>query len=117
MQDIQEVYNRIQEKKKERKRLKLVFKDAFAESPKRKEVVDELNLLREKKKRIEAEIRGEYGQEQMDLENVEREIKEEQMLMDDIALSLAMKGESVTFKDDHDEEYQPIFAVKYKKIK
>lgn len=117
MQDIQDVYNRIQEKKKERKRYKLIIKDGFAGSPKLKEAVDELAVIREKKKKIEQDILTQYPSEQTALENLDKDIKDDQELMDDIALTMAMRGETVMIKDERDEEYQTVLMVKYKKVR
>jgi hypothetical protein len=117
MQDIQDVYNRIQEKKKERKRYKLILKDAFAESLKLKEAMDAFKAAQAKKKSIEQEILREYPSEKTALENLENDIKADQELMDDIALSMAMRGETVTIKDERDKEYQSILTVKYKMVR
>ena len=117
MQDIQDVYNRIQEKKKERKQYKLILKDAFAESLKLKEAMDEFKAVQAKKKSIEQDILRQYPSEKTALENLESSIKEDQDLMDDIALSMAMRGETVTIKDDHDKEYQSVLTVKYKMVR
>ncbi len=117
MQDIQEVYNRIQDKKKERKRLKGMFKDGLDASTPLREVKDQFETIRAKKKRMEQEIRESYAKELQDLEAVELDIKTDQVLMDDIALTKAMKGEPVVFKDAFDAEYEPVLKVKYQKVK
>lgn len=116
MQDIQEVYNRIQEKKKERKRLKKMLKDGLEASTPFREIKDEMDTIKAKRKEIESGVLASYQHEKQDLEALDSELKDEQQVMDDIALTMYMKGESIIFKNENDEEYEPTFKVKYKKI-
>lgn len=116
MQDIQEVYNRIQEKKKERKRIKQMLKDGLDASTPYREKKDEMEKIKAKKKELENGIFASYQTETRELEALDEELKAEQQVMDDIALTLYMKGESIIFKNENDEEYEPLFKVKYKKI-
>lgn len=117
MQDIQEVYNRIQDKKKERKRLKGMFKDGIDASTPLREVKEQFETIRAKRKRMETEIKEAYSKELQELEAIEMDIKSDQLLMDDIALTKAMKGEPVVFKDAYDAEYEPVLKVKYQKVR
>lgn len=116
MQDIQEVYNRIQEKKKERKRLKQLLKDGLDASTPFREIKEEMDKMKAKRKEVENGVLASYEHERRDLEALEEEVKNEQQVMDDIALTMYMKGESIIFKNENDEEYEPTFKVKYKKI-
>ncbi|MBD3251671.1 hypothetical protein GF380_04445 [Candidatus Uhrbacteria bacterium] len=116
MQDIQDVYNRIQQKKKDRKKIKSLFNEAFDGNTKIQELKDEIKKLQAQKKEIEMEVRADYGTELQDLENIESDIKSDQELMDDIAISTYMKGESISFKDEDDTEFEPVFKVSYKKV-
>jgi hypothetical protein len=115
MQDIQEVYNRIQEKKKERKRLKRMLKDGLDASAPFREIKDEMEKVKAKKKEVENGVFASYEHEKRDIEGLDEELKSEQQVMDDIALTMYMKGESIVFKNENDEEYEPTFKVKYKK--
>ncbi len=116
MQDIQEVYNRIQEKKKERKRLKQMLKDGLEASTPYREIKDEMDKIKAKKKEVENGVLASYEHEKRDVEALDEELKSEQQVMDDIALTMYMKGESIVSKNENDEEYEPTFKVKYKKI-
>lgn len=116
MQDIQEVYNRIQEKKKERKRLKRMLKEGLEASTPYREAKDKLDEIKAKAKEVENGVLASYQTEKRDVEALDEELKSEQQVMDDIALTLYMKGESIVFKNENDEEYEPTFKVKYKKI-
>jgi hypothetical protein len=115
MQDIQEVYNRIQEKKKERKRLKKMLKDGLDASASYREIKDEMDKVKAKKQEVESGVFASYQHEKQDIEALDEELKSEQQVMDDIALTMYMKGESIIFKNENDEEYEPTFKVKYKK--
>ena len=115
MQKIQDVYNRIQEKKKERKKIKALFKEAQEGNTALREVKEQLDALKAKKKSLEAEINSEFSHEQNELEGLDKDIKDDQQMMDDIAITMYSQGEPIRFKDENDEEYEPVFSVKYRK--
>lgn len=117
MQDIQEIYIRIQGKKKERKRIKNIIKEGMVASTPLKEVKDQMEALRAKKKQLEEGIMADYTHERGDIEGIDQDIKGDQVMMDDIALNLYMKGESICIKDENEVEFEPIFKVKYQKVR
>lgn len=116
MQDIQSVFNRIQENKKKMKDLKDAYKDALSTSQQYKEVTEELKLMKEKKKDIEATIRGQFANEFMQIEDLKIDIASDQELLSDIAMTQIMKGETVAVTDNYENEYEPIFKVNFKKV-
>lgn len=117
MQDIQEVFVRIQEAKKKMKNLKEAYKDALSTSEQYKQVTDEAKTLRERKRGIENSIKESFSAEFTQIDDLKIDIASDMELLSDIALTKVMKGESISIKDEHDQEFEPIFAVKFKKIK
>lgn len=117
MQDIQEVFVRIQESKKKMKDLKEAYKDALSTSEEYKHITDEMKTMRERKKVIENTIKESFSSEFTQIDDLKIDIASDMELLSDIALSKVLKGESVQIKDEHDQEFEPIFAVKFKKIK
>lgn len=115
MQNIQEVFNHIREIKKEQKDLKDMYKDALAQADEYDEIVEEMKTLREKKKQIEARIQREMGRAYEKLEDLKNEIETDKVMLNDIALSTLMKGETVEVQDEYDNKYEPEFNVKFKK--
>lgn len=115
MQNIQEVFNKIREMKKEQKDLRDMYKDALAQADKYDEIVEEIKVLREKKKEIETRIQNELGRAWEKLDDLKREVETEKEMMNDIAISTLMKGETVLVKDEWDNEYEPNWKVSFKK--
>ena len=115
MQDIQEVFVRIQEAKKAQKDIKEMYKDGLANTPGYKEIVEEMKTLREKKKMVETATRESMSSEWTKLEDLKIDIDSDMELMSDIAMTKIMKGETVTVTDQYDNEYEPSFSVKFKK--
>jgi hypothetical protein len=115
MKELQEVFNRIQEVKKEQKGIKATYTDALAMSESHKKVSDELKVLRENKKEIELTIRQELASELNKLDDLKDNIKNEIELLSDIALSKLMKGETVAITDEYSNIYEPVFTVKFRK--
>lgn len=115
MQNIQEVFNHIREMKKEQKDLKDMYKDALAQADKYDEIVEEIKVLREKKKEIETRIQNELGRAWEKLDDLKREVDAEKEMMNDIAITTLMKGETVVVKDEWDNEYEPNWKVAFKK--
>lgn len=117
MQDIQEIFARIQEAKKKMKDLREAYKDALAGSEEYKNLTDQAKVLRERKKTIENGIKEMFASELTQLEDLKIDIASDMEIMSDVALSKVMKGESITIKDEYENEYEPSFAVKFKKVK
>ena len=115
MQNIQEVFNHIREMKKEQKDLRDMYKDALVQADEYEEIVEKMTVLREKKKEIETRIQMQLGRAYEKLEDLKREVETEKEMMNDIALSTLMKGETVIVKDEYDNDYEPNWKVGFKK--
>jgi len=116
MQDIQEIFNRVQDAKKKKKDLETTYKDALGTSLEYQEMKDQLKVLRDKKKRLETTIREQFASEFTQLEDIKIDIASDMELITDIAVTRMMKGESIAIKDKDDNEYEPIFKISFKKI-
>lgn len=117
MANLEQVFDRISEIKKQQKDIKTSYKDALVTSQSYQDVVEELKKLKEKKKNIELAIREDFSYEFQKLEDLKIDLASEQEVLSDIALTKLMKGESIALKDKHDVEYEPVFSVKFKKIR
>jgi hypothetical protein len=115
MTNVQEIFDRIQKTKKEQKEIKTMFRDALANSKLLSEVIEEINVLKEKKKGIEDSIRADFSKEFEKLETLKSDIENDSMLLSDAALSMALKGEMIEIKDQYENKYEPIFRVQFKK--
>jgi len=116
MQNIQEIFSRTREMKKEQKDLRDMYKDALAQADNYEEIVEEIKKLREKKKKIEERIQGEMGKSWEKLEDLKYELETDKEMMSDIAMTTIMKGEAVAVKDEYENPYEPIFKVNFKKV-
>lgn len=115
MQDIQEIFNRIQEVKKKQKDIRTAYKDALATSGEYKEIAEKMKTLRERKKQIEASVKADFSGELTKLEDYAIDLESDNTMLSDAALSKLMKGETVEVKDEYDNAYEPVFSVKFKK--
>jgi len=116
MANLEEVWTRIRETQKKQKDIRNSYKDALATSPTYQETLDKFNTLKEKKKSIEAQIKNSFGSEFDKLESMKLDIQTDKELLSDIALTQLMKGQTVELKDEHDNEYEPHFSVKFTKV-
>ena len=115
MQNIQEVFNKIREMKKEQKDLRDMYKDALVQADKYEEIVEEIKVLREKKKEIETRIQGQLGRSYEKLEDLKLETETYKEMLSDVAISTLMNGETVAVKDEFNNAYEPIWKVNFKK--
>jgi len=115
MQDIQEIFNRLQKIKKEQKDLRSSYKDALALSGEYVEIGEKLKTLRERKKQIENSVRNDMGSDFIKLEDLKIDLESDLEMISDIALTKMMKGETIEVKDEYDNAYEPIFTVRFKK--
>ena len=117
MQDIQEVFGRLQANKKKLKDLKTAYKDAMDGMFEYQEVLEKAKALREKKKQIENTVKQDFRNEFTQIDDLKIDIESDAELLNDIALTKIMKGETVSVKDEYEQEFEPVFAVKFKKTK
>lgn len=116
MQNIQEVFEKIQELKKTRKEIGKEYRDALSQASGYQETQEEIKKLREKKKMLEAGVQSEMGMRFEEYEKAKREIESLSQMLTDIAMSTLMKGESINLKDQYDTEYEPSYKITFKKI-
>jgi len=115
MSNLQEVFLRIRTNRQQQKKIKEAYRDALYNSPSYKEVVDDLNDLKVKKKQIESDIKAQFSSEFTKLEDMKIDLESDLEMISDLALNQLMKGETVKVKDEYEVEYDPIFSVKFKK--
>ena len=115
MQHIQEVFNRIQGTKRERKLIQDSYKDALSSSQEYREVVEKIRGYQLRKKQIEEETKAEMGSEYEKFLGLKKDMEIDRELLTDIAINTLMKGETVQVKDHEENPYEPVFSVKFKK--
>lgn len=115
MNKVQEVFNRINNSKKEQKEIKKMYRDALSHSEEYQQVLEEQKSLREKKKEIENKIKGDFQSEFDKLDTLKLDIENDTMLLSDAALTQMMNGEEIEIKDEYENKYEPIFSVRFKK--
>lgn len=116
MQDIQEIFDRIQVAKKQQKDIRKMYKDALDGVVEYQEIQEKMKSLREKKKRIETTIKEQFASEITKLEDLKIDIESDTEILTDVAMSKIMKGETVEIKDKDSNEYEPVFKVNFKKV-
>lgn len=116
MANLEEVFNRIRNSKKEQKEIKLIYKDALSTSKEYQDVLAELDAIKERKKKVEQDIKSQFKNELEQLEGIKLDIKTDNELLGDMALSQLMKGETVKITDEYDNKYEPVFNVRFKKV-
>ncbi|MBI4458413.1 hypothetical protein HY633_05625 [Candidatus Uhrbacteria bacterium] len=113
MQSLNEVYSRIQEKKKERRDLTKSIKDALAGNARYQQITEELRKLKEEKKSIENQTMAGGEAEKMDL--LKLDIDSNREMLADIAVNLLVANEKVEIVDEHNNRLVPSFSVSFKK--
>lgn len=115
MTDLNEIFQRIKESKREQKNVRTVYRDVLAQNAPYQKVVEELNTLKAKKLQLETEIRSSFQKEMEQLEKLTESVKADVQLMSDMAITKLMKGETIEVKDEQDTSYEPVIQVKFKK--
>lgn len=112
MKDIKEIFEKIQEHKREQREMNKSIRDALKNSLQYQDINDEMERLRAKKAQIIDSIKIGMG-ERMDL--LKLNIKDHSQLLTDVALTTIMKGESIKLTDSENNEYEPVFSVRFQK--
>lgn len=116
MAKIQEVFDRIEKVKKEQREIKKAYRDALDNSQEHQELTEKMKELRDKKKQIEEEMKQDFSAEFTRLEDLKIDLETDKEMMSDLAFNTLLKGEKIEVKDQYENEYEPIFNVKFKKI-
>ena len=117
MQQLQLFFDRTLKTQQEMKELKLMLKDALANSQEHKIIIEDMKALRERRKKIENVIKEDFSGEVNKLDTLKLDLENDKLLMSDSALNQLVNGEQVIVKDKNGIEFEPIFSVKFKKIK
>jgi predicted nuclease with TOPRIM domain len=115
MQDIQEIFNRMQSIKKQQKDIRSTYKDALDSTPEYKEINEKIKTLRERKKQIENTTKESFSSEFTKLDDFKIDLESENVMLSDAALTKLMKGETVQVTDEYNNNYEPLFTVRFKK--
>lgn len=115
MQNMQDIWIRLQDTKKQQREITLMYKDTLENSPEHKELTDQIKGLSLRKKQIEAEARAEMGSQYEKLNALKKDAQLDKELLSDVALNTLMKGETVKIVDTENNEYEPIFSVRFRK--
>lgn len=116
MQNIQEVFNRIQKIKADQKKIRDSYRDALDHSRAYAAIKDDLKGLLEKKKQIESAIKQEFASELDKMDRLKQNMEDEVDLLSNLALTQYVSGKTVEVKDSRDNLYEPIFNVRFKKV-
>jgi len=116
MKDIQQIFDRLEKNKKELKDIKTVYRDALIATGEWEDLADEIKTLREKKKQLEARVKEQFSSEMTKMEDLKIDIESDKEMLSDIALTQIMKGQQVSITDKYENEFEPVFSVKFKKV-
>lgn len=114
-QKLELVFKQTLKLKMDAREIKKAFTEALERVPAYRSVKEDLTALREKKKKIEDQVKSEFAKEIDKLEDIKLDISEHQIMATDLALNKIIKGETVEIVDEFGCVYEPIFSVKFKK--
>ena len=115
MKDLKEIHDHMRQSREEKKKVNEIIRDVYAQSKPYQEVLDEIKTLKEKKLKLENDIRSQFVKEMEQIEKLGADLQNDAQLLTDLALSKLMKGETVEIVDDNDVTYEPVFKVAFKK--
>ncbi len=115
MQDLQQIFNNIQEIKKKQKDIKSAYRDALNASEEYKSLTDKAKENRAKRKQIEESVKQDFSGEFQKLDDFKIDLESEMTMLSDAAMTKLMKGETVEVTDEYNNNYEPLFTVKFKK--
>lgn len=112
---LQEIHNEMHGKKHRRKELAQTFKDELAQHARYQELLEELETLKIEKNSIENLVREAAPKDAAELEDLKVEIKADEELLSDLAMTLIMQNEIVELVDEQLNRYVAHMLVKFKK--
>ena len=115
MKSVQDIFDRLQEKKNQVKVVRRKYKEELTASTEYQRITEEMQKLREKKKKYEKATREQSGAAFSKMDELALAIKQDTQMLSDVALTSIMKGERVEVKDQH-SGFEPVFTVRFKRI-
>lgn len=116
MPQLEEVYQRMLDKKKEKRDIAKGLQDALKHDTRYHELAEELKKLREEKKSIETRMYAESAADAQKIDLLDLEIKSDAEMLTDLALNKYVAGETVEVTDRYNTKYVPEFSVTFKKV-
>lgn len=113
---LQLIYDEIADKKQTKKELQEMYKDALESADNYSELNEKIKELRDEQKAIKERVQLQLGRAWEQLEDIKFEMDADKIRMTDVALNDLMKGVTVSVKDQYENEYEPIWSVRFKKI-
>lgn len=117
MSQLQDVFHRIQDFKREQKKISKIYRDVLSQKGEYQSIVDEMKTMRERKQQIKDAVEMELSSEMDKLDKIKMEIETDNEMLSDMALNHVAKGEPIKITDKYENEYEPIFKVRFKKVK
>lgn len=111
---IEEVFNRLEDKKKQLRDRKERMKDELKNHTRYMEIEEEIATLKRERKEIEMSAITQADKEE--IEGIKLDIRTDKELLTDLTLNKYVAGESCEIIDDHRRPHQPVFSVKYAKV-
>lgn len=115
MADVQQIFNKIKERQKEQKTIKQIYRDVLNNSQEYQNVLEELDSLKIKKKKIEEVLKSELKSEMDQLNSIKVDIESEKEILSQATLAKILKGEQIELVDENNNKYEPIFSVRFRK--
>jgi hypothetical protein len=115
MVELQKVFLHMNETKKEKKKISDIYKEVLSNSKPYQDALEAFTATKTKKQQIESALKAELRSELDQLDAFNMSIASDIELINDIALTTLMKGETVELTDEYDTKYEPVFSVKFKK--
>jgi hypothetical protein len=116
MKNLQDIHTRLEDLKRRRRELNRMFKDELAQHEEYQKIIEDMRVLREKKKSIENLAKAACFKEADELDQLKEQIASERELLADVALNMYADGQNIEIVQE-DTRYIPQFSVKFKKEK
>lgn len=113
MSKIKEVFERIVAQKKEYKQKKAVLTDALKSSPSYCEASEKFERIKQHREGIKIDVLSDYKEAQAELEILASSIRSDQMILNDVALTMIMSGKNIDLETDK-AKYSPTIKITYK---
>lgn len=115
MVNVQEIFSKIKEKQKEQKTIKQMYRDVLTNSQEYQNILEELDSLKIKKKKLEETLKNELKSEMEQLYSIKSDIESDKEILSQATLTKLLKGEPIELIDEYNNKYEPIFSVRFKK--
>lgn len=114
---LQFIFDEISQRQKDLRQCEIDYSNALKNDQEYQTLIRDLKEMNSKKRLIEARVRDSFGEAVLLAGSIRDELKIRKDMLSNEAITMLMSGQTVAVKDQRGRLYEPIWSVRFKRVK